>query len=289
MILLTPTRLNITNKRVLSLSLAFGAKSRNAHSDKVAQIHPTLPQRLDSQRHKNMYAKRVRSSDEGLEMANIRDGASIMIGGFGLCGIPENLIKSLRKRGTKSLTLISNNAGTADYGIGLLLQTRQVSKLILSYGGTNTLFASQMLSGDLKVEFVPQGTLAERMRAGGAGIPAFYTPTGVGTFAAEGKEVRSLDGRQCLLESALTADFAFVKAYQGDARGNLIYRKTARNFNPVMATAARTVIAEVEELVPLGAIDSESVITPSIYVDFIVRGESYEKRIEQDTTGSKDG
>ena len=227
--------------------------------------------------------KVVASAREALDRAAIPDGATVMMGGFGLCGIPESLIAEIRQRGTKNLIVISNNAGVDDFGIGLLLQTRQVRKMVSTYVGENALFEKLFLSGELELEFVPQGTFSERIRAGGAGIPAFYTPTGVGTMVAEGKEVRAFDGREYLLEKGLTADFAFIKAYRGDPWGNLVYRQTARNFNPMMATAAKVVIAEVEELVPLGALDPEAIVTPSIYVDMIFQGDRYEKRIEQRT------
>ncbi len=216
-------------------------------------------------------------------VADVPDGATLMVGGFGLCGIPENLIAALRERGTKDLTVISNNAGVDDFGLGLLLQTRQIRKMIATYVGENRLFEQQFLEGELEVELVPQGTFAERIRAGGAGIPAFYTPTGVGTVVAEGKERRVFDGREYLLERALTADFALVKAWRGDPMGNLVYRKTARNFNPIMAMAGRITIAEVEELVPVGGLDPDEVHTPGIFVQRILQGERYEKRIEQRT------
>jgi 3-oxoacid CoA-transferase subunit A len=206
------------------------------------------------------------------------------MGGFGLCGIPENLIAAVRRKGTKNLTVVSNNAGVDDFGIGLLLQTRQVKKMISTYVGENKLFEQLVLSGELEVELNPQGTLSERLRAGGAGIPAFYTPTGYGTMVAEGKETREFDGRKCVLERSLRGDFAFIKAWKGDRWGNLIYRKTARNFNPMMATAAGFVIAEVEELVELGRLDPNSVHTPGIYVDAIFQGANYAKRIERRTT-----
>ncbi len=215
---------------------------------------------------------------------DLTDGATIMAGGFGLCGIPENLIRAIRDKGVKNLTFISNNAGIDDEGLGILLQTRQVKKMISSYVGENKIFEQQFLNGELEVELVPQGTLAERIRAGGAGIPAFYTPTGVGTKIAEGKEIRVFDGKEYLLERGLTADFAIVKAWKADRWGNLVYRKTARNFNPMMATAARITIAEVEELVDLGDIDPDMVHTPGIFVQRVVVGEHYIKRIEQLTT-----
>ncbi len=226
--------------------------------------------------------KVVEEADAAIQ--DVRDGASILMGGFGVCGIPENLIKALVRRGTRDLTVISNNAGVSDFGIGLLLQTRQVRRMIATYVGENELFERQFLSGELEVELVPQGTLAERIRAGGAGIPAFYTPTGYGTKVAEGKETRELDGRWCVLEQAITADFAFVKAHRGDFLGNLVYRRTTRNFNPMMATAGRVTVAEVEHLVPPGGIDPDAVHTPGIFVQRILQGPSYEKRIEQRTT-----
>lgn len=222
-------------------------------------------------------------------VARIPDGATILMGGFGLCGIPENLIHALKDQGTRDLTIISNNAGVDDFGIGLLLQTRQVKKMISTYVGENRIFEQQCIQGELEVELVPQGTFAERIRAGGAGIPGFFTPTAVGTPIAEGKEVRDFDGKKFLLERSLSADFAFVKAYRGDRWGNLVYRKTARNFNPMMATAGRVTIAEVEELVPVGKLDPEQVVTPGIFVDMILQGKRYEKRIEQRTNRSKGG
>ena len=211
-------------------------------------------------------------------VARIPDGATIMMGGFGLCGIPENLIAALRERATKGLTVISNNAGVDDFGIGVLLRTRQVRKMISTYVGENKEFERQFLAGELEVELVPQGTFAERIRAGGAGIGGFFTPTGVGTLAAEGKETRVIDGKAYVLERPLVADFAFVKAWKGDTAGNLVYRRTARNFNPVMATAARTTIAEVEHLVEPGEIDPDLVHTPGIFVELILEGTRYEKR-----------
>jgi len=221
--------------------------------------------------------------------AGMRDGAVIMAGGFGLCGIPENCIAAIRELGLKGLTFISNNAGVDDFGLGLLLKTRQVKKMISSYVGENAEFERQFLSGELEVDLVPQGTLAERCRAAGAGIPAFYTPTGVGTVVAEGKEVRSFDGRPYVLEKALHAEFAIVKAYIGDEHGNLVYRKTARNFNPMMAQAAAITIAEVEKLVPVGSIDPDHVHTPGVYVRHIFQGRNYEKRIEQRTNRPASG
>jgi len=224
----------------------------------------------------------------GEAVARIPDGATIMMGGFGLCGIPENLITALHRRGTKDLTVISNNAGIDDFGIGILLRSRQVRKMIATYVGENKEFERQFLTGELEVELVPQGTFAERIRAGGAGIGGFFTPTGYGTLVAEGKETRTIDGVRYVLEKPLHADFAFVKAWKGDPVGNLVYRKTARNFNPVMATAAKVTIAEVEQLVEPGAIDPDHVVTPGIFVRRILRGEKYEKRIEKRTTRKGD-
>jgi 3-oxoacid CoA-transferase subunit A len=216
-------------------------------------------------------------------IANLRDGMSILVGGFGLCGIPENLIAAVLRKGTKDLTIVSNNAGVEDFGIGLLLQNHQVRKMISTYVGENKLFEQLVLSGELQVELNPQGTLAERLRAGGAGIPAFYTPTGHGTVVAEGKETREIDGRNYVLERALRGDFAFIKAWKGDRWGNLVFRKTARNFNPVMATAGDYVVAEVELLVEPGQLDPDQVHTPGIFVDAIFQGASYLKRIEKRT------
>jgi 3-oxoacid CoA-transferase A subunit len=216
-------------------------------------------------------------------VALIPDGATIMMGGFGLCGIPEHLIAALRRRGTRDLTVISNNAGIDDFGIGVLLRSRQVRKMITTYVGENKEFERQFLTGEIEVELVPQGTFAERIRAGGAGIGGFFTPTGYGTLIAEGKETRTIDGVRYVLETPLRADFAFVKGWRGDRLGNLVYRKTARNFNPVMATAAKITIAEVEELVEPGAIDPDHVVTPGIFVRHIFQGEGYEKRIEKRT------
>ncbi len=226
--------------------------------------------------------KRVRDADAAIEKAGLRDGAAIMMGGFGLCGIPENLIAAVRRAGTKNLTIVSNNAGVDDFGIGLLLQNKQVKKMISTYVGENKLFERMVLSGEIEVELNPQGTLSERIRAGGAGIPAFYTPTGYGTMIAEGKETREFAGRMYVLERALRADLAFVKAWKGDAWGNLVYRKTTRNFNPMMATAADFVIAEVEEIVEPGRLEPDHVHTPGIYVNAIFPG-AYEKRIERRT------
>jgi 3-oxoacid CoA-transferase subunit A len=225
--------------------------------------------------------KRVPNADTAI--ADLKNGATILMGGFGLCGIPENLIAAVRRAGTRDLTVVSNNAGVADFGIGLLLETRQVRKMIATYVGENKLFEKLVLAGETEVELNPQGTLIERLRSGGAGIPAFYTPTGVGTLVAEGKEQRDFNGRPYLLERALRGDFAFIKAWKGDRWGNLIYRRTARNYNPVMATAADIVIAEVEEIVELGALDPDHVHTPGIFVDRIFQGANYAKRIEKRT------
>ena len=213
----------------------------------------------------------------------VPDGASILVGGFGLCGIPENLIRALRDRGTKQLTLISNNAGVDDFGLGILLKSRQVKKMISTYVGENKEFERQFLAGEIEVELVPQGTFAERIRSAGAGVGGFFTPTGYGTIVANGKETRVIDGKPYVLEAPLGADFAFVKAYKGDRAGNLVYRRTARNFNPVMATAGKITIAEVEELLEPGQIDPDHVVTPGIFVTHIFQGAGYEKRIEKRT------
>ncbi len=216
-------------------------------------------------------------------IADLKDGAKVMVGGFGLCGIPENLIRALHRKGTKNLTIISNNAGVNEFGLGIILQNGQIKKLIGSYVGENKILEDMALKGAIELELNPQGTFAERIRAGGAGIAGFYTPTGFGTIVAEGKEAREFEGRQYLLERGLTADFALVKAWKGDRWGNLIYRRTARNFNPMMATAARVTVAEVEELVELGELDPNAVVTPGIYVQRIFRGTQFEKRIEKRT------
>ena len=225
--------------------------------------------------------KTVATADEAI--ADIFDGATLMAGGFGLCGIPETLIAALRRKGTRNLTIISNNCGIDDKGLGILLANGQVKKMVSRYVGENKTFEKLFMTGKLEVELTPQGTLAERIRAGGAGIPAFYTATGFGTVVAEGKETRELDGRHYVLERALTADFALVKAWRGDRFGNLVYRKTARNFNPMMASAAKVTIAEVEELVQPGDIEPDQVHTPGIYVTRILKGDHYEKAIEQRT------
>lgn len=225
--------------------------------------------------------KRVANADTAI--AKIRDGATILLGGFGLCGIPENLIAALQRKGSKELTLVSNNAGIDNFGIGLLLQTKQVKKMIASYVGENKTFEQLALKKEIDVELNPQGTLAERIRCGGAGIPAFFTPTGYGTMAAEGKEVRDFNGRPHVLVPSLRGDFAFIKAWKGDRWGNLVYRKTARNYNAVMATAADYTIAEVEEIVELGELNPDCIHTPGIFIDAIFQGTEYEKRIERRT------
>jgi 3-oxoacid CoA-transferase subunit A len=232
-----------------------------------------------------MIRKVVANVDVALD--GLGDGMTLMVGGFGLCGIPENLIAALRQRGTRNLTCISNNAGVDGFGLGLLLETRQIRKMISSYVGENDEFERQMLSGELDVELIPQGTLAERCRAAGAGIPAFYTPAGFGTEVAEGKEIRMFGGKPHLLEHAFDADFALVKAWKGDEAGNLIFKGTARNFNPMMAMAGRTTVAEVEELVPAGTLDPNAIHVPGIFVHRIVQGTHYEKRIEQRTVRPK--
>jgi 3-oxoacid CoA-transferase subunit A len=216
-------------------------------------------------------------------VADIEDGATLIVGGFGLCGIPEKAIEALREKGSRELTVVSNNCGVDDFGLGILLANNQVAKMVSSYVGENKIFERQYLSGELEVELVPQGTLAERMRAAGAGIPGFYTATGVGTPIAEGKETREFDGRTYLLERALGGDFALVKAWRGDALGNLVYRDTARNFNPLAAMAGKVTIAEVEELVEVGELDPNQVHTPGIFVQRILEASGYEKRIERRT------
>lgn len=229
--------------------------------------------------------KVVANAEEAIK--GIKNNMTLMLGGFGLCGIPENSIAALRDSGVNGLTCISNNAGVDDFGLGLLLQTKQIKKMISSYVGENDEFERQMLSGELEVELIPQGSLAERCRAGGAGIPAFFTPAGFGTEVAEGKEVRDYNGKPHILESALTADFAFVKAWKGDTAGNLVFKGTARNFNPMMAMAGKITVAEVEELVPEGELDPNFIHTPGIFVQRIFRGVNYEKRIEQRTVRPK--
>ena len=233
-----------------------------------------------------MINKVVKNVDQALE--GVADNMTFMLGGFGLCGIPENSISALAKSGIKGLTCISNNAGVDDFGLGLLLQKYQIKKMISSYVGENAEFERQMLSGELEVDLIPQGSLAERCRAGGAGIPAFFTPAGYGTEVAQGKEVRDFNGKAHILESALTADFAFVKAWKGDTAGNLIYKGTARNFNPMMAMAGKITVAEVEELVPAGELDPAQIHTPGIFVQRIYQGKDYEKRIEQRTLRTRE-
>lgn len=228
-----------------------------------------------------MIRKVVASAQEAIQ--GVSDNMTFMLGGFGLCGIPEKSIEALRDSGVKGITCISNNAGVDDFGLGLLLQTRQIKKMISSYVGENDTFEKQMLSGELEVELIPQGTLAERCRAAGAGIPAFFTPAGYGTEVGEGKEVREFNGKPHILEHAFEADFAFVKAWKGDEAGNLIFKGTARNFNPLMAMAGKITVAEVEELVPAGELDPNEIHTPGIFVQRIFQGENYEKRIEQRT------
>lgn len=226
-------------------------------------------------------SKVVGSVEEAL--SGVRDNMTVLVGGFGLCGIPENLILGLRDSGAKGLTCVSNNAGVDDFGLGLLLHTRQIKKMISSYVGENATFEKQYLSGELELEFCPQGTLAERIRAGGAGIPAFFTPTGVGTVVAEGKETRVFDNREYVMERGITGDFALVKAWKADPFGNLVFRKTARNFNPMMATAGKVTVVEVEEIVALGELDPDQIHTPGVYVKRIFRAPHLEKRIEQRT------
>ena len=230
----------------------------------------------------NKVVKNVTEAVKGIE-----DNMTLMVGGFGLCGIPENSIAELVKLGVKNLTCISNNAGVDDFGLGLLLQNKQIKKMISSYVGENDEFERQMLSGELEVDLIPQGSLAERCRAGGAGIPAFFTPAGFGTEVAEGKEVRMFDGKPHILESALTADFAIVKAWKGDTEGNLVFKATARNFNPMMAMAGKITIAEVEELVSAGELDPNQIHTPGIFVQRIFQGEKFEIRIEQRTVRTR--
>jgi 3-oxoacid CoA-transferase subunit A len=226
--------------------------------------------------------KVVQNAEEVI--GSLQDGMTVMFGGFGLCGIPENAISAVLRKGIKNLTCISNNAGVDGFGLGLLLENKQIKKMIASYVGENAEFERQLLAGELQVELLPQGTLAERIRAGGAGIPAFFTPAGVGTEVAEGKEVREFEGKLYLMEKWLRADFSFVKAWRGDTMGNLTYKGTARNFNPMMATAGKITIAEVEELVPAGALDPNHIHTQGVYVKYIFEGKNYEKRIEQRTT-----
>lgn len=229
-----------------------------------------------------MINKVVESAEKALE--GIKDDMTLLVGGFGLCGLPENLILALKKSGAKNLTCVSNNAGVDGFGLGMLLETRQIKKMVSSYVGENKEFERQFLSKELEVELTPQGTLAERLRAGGAGIPAFFTPTGVGTVVADGKEVREFDGRKYVMERGIRGDFALVKAWKADPYGNLVYRKTAQNFNPMMATAGKITVAEVEEIVGFGELDPDHIHTPGIFVQRVVLGKNYEKRIEQRTT-----
>jgi 3-oxoacid CoA-transferase subunit A len=225
-------------------------------------------------------------SDATAAVADIGDGATLAVGGFGLCGIPENAIAALRDTGVRDLTVVSNNCGVDDFGLGILLANRQIRKMMSSYVGENKIFEAQFLSGELEVELIPQGTLAERLRAGGAGIPAFFTPTGVGTPIAEGKEVRDFDGRPYLLEHAITADFALVRAWKADRMGNLVFRRTARNFNPLAAMAGRVTIAEVEEIVEVGELDGDHIHTPSVFVQRVFLAQDLEKRIEKRTVAT---
>lgn len=231
-----------------------------------------------------MINKVVESADGALE--GVKDNMTLLVGGFGLCGIPENLIAALKKTGVKNLTCVSNNAGVDGFGLGMLLETRQIRKMVSSYVGENKEFERQYLNKELEVEFNPQGTLAERLRAGGAGIPAFFTPTGVGTIVADGKEVREFDGRKYVMERGIRGDFALIKAWKADPFGNLIYRKTAQNFNPMMASAGKITVVEVEEIVDYGELDPDTIHTPGIYVQRVVLGKNFEKRIEQRTVRS---
>jgi 3-oxoacid CoA-transferase subunit A len=233
-----------------------------------------------------MINKVVATAAEAIK--DVPDGSTLMVGGFGLCGIPENLIRALVDKGVKNLTAVSNNAGVDDFGLGLLLATRQIKKMVSSYVGENSIFERQYLDGELEVEFNPQGTLAERMRAGGAGIGGFFTPTAFGTQIAEGKETREIDGRMYVLEKPLKGDFALVKAWKGDRHGNLVYRKSARNFNPLCAMSGKVTIAEVEQIVELGELDPDQIHTPGIFVQRIIEGAEYEKRIEQRTVRKRD-
>jgi 3-oxoacid CoA-transferase subunit A len=253
------------------------------------QIHPLFWKGKLRYGNKNsgfMINKVVANAEEAIR--GVESGMTMMFGGFGLCGIPENAIQALVKSGVNKLTCISNNAGVDDFGLGFLLQTKQIKKMISSYVGENDEFERQMLSGELEVDLIPQGSLAERCRAGGAGIPAFFTPAGFGTEVAEGKEVRVFNGKPHILESALTADFAFVKAWKGDEAGNLVFKGTARNFNPMMAMAGRITVAEVEELVTAGELDPNEIHTPGIFVQRIFKGKVFEKRIEQRTVRSRE-
>ena len=228
------------------------------------------------------HSKIFNSAAEAL--SGVKDGMTILVGGFGLCGIPENLILALRDSGVKNLTCVSNNAGVDDFGLGLLLHTRQIKKMVSSYVGENATFEKLYLSGELELEFCPQGTLAERVRAGGAGIPAFYTPTGVGTLVAEGKDIREFEGRPYVMERGIRGEFALIRAWKADTFGNLVFRKTARNFNPMMATDGKVTVVEVEEIVPVGELDPDQIHTPGVFVQRIIKSPKLEKRIEQRTT-----
>ena len=230
-----------------------------------------------------MSASKKVFADAKAAIEGVKDNMTLLVGGFGLCGIPENAIAALRDSGVKGLTCVSNNAGVDDFGLGLLLQTRQIKKMMSSYVGENATFEKQYMAGELELEFCPQGTLAERLRAGGAGIPGFFTPTGVGTLVADGKESRTFDGREYILEKGITGDFAFVKAWKGDKFGNLVFRKTARNFNPMVAMAGKITVAEVEHLVEVGELDPDNIHTPGVFVQRIFQGTNYQKRIEQRT------
>ena len=230
-----------------------------------------------------MSASKKVFADAKAAIEGVKDNMTLLVGGFGLCGIPENAIEALRDSGVKGLTCVSNNAGVDDFGLGLLLKTRQIKKMMSSYVGENATFEKQYMAGELELEFCPQGTLAERLRAGGAGIPGFFTPTGVGTLVADGKESRTFDGREYILEKGITGDFAFVKAWKGDKFGNLVFRKTARNFNPMVAMAGKITVAEVEHLVEVGELDPDNIHTPGVFVQRIFQGTNYQKRIEQRT------
>src|SRR5579859_1944751 len=272
-----------------SISCALFAKTTGVYPPSSRLRNRTaLPARLapavhSPRRFSEPFPMDKRISSPAAAIAHLKDGMTILMGGFGLCGIPENLIAAVQRKGTRDLTVVSNNAGVDGFGIGILLEKRQVKKMVSTYVGENKLFEQLVASGELQLELNPQGTFAERIRAGGAGIPAFYTPTGFGTMVAEGKETREFEGRQYVMERGIRGDFAFIKAWKGDRWGNLIYRKTARNFNPMMATAADYVIAEVEELVELGSLEPDNVHTPGLYVNAIFQGPKYEKRIERRT------
>lgn len=240
-----------------------------------------MTETVSTARHSKIYNTAAEALD------GVKDGMTILVGGFGLCGIPENLILALRDSGVKGLTCVSNNAGVDDFGLGLLLHTRQIKKMVSSYVGENATFEKLYLSGELELEFCPQGTLAERVRAGGAGIPAFYTPTGVGTLVAEGKDIREFEGRPYVMERGIRGEFALIRAWKADTFGNLVFRKTARNFNPMMATAGKITVVEVEEIVPVGELDPDQIHTPGVFVQRIIKSPKLEKRIEQRTTRLK--